>query len=153
MTYSEKLKDQRWQKKRLQLLEASGWRCEHDFCANANEKPTLNVHHRIYLRGVDPWDYEDWAYQVVCDECHPIVQSQMEEAHKALAKFEELRVICATLSGQCPDTVESMIEPLYNAVLFPPQAWPDLARAMNAAVQAFDSGFTHGFKNREVVNA
>lgn len=99
MTYSEKLKDQRWQKKRLELLEAAGWQCQCNSCQNEKDKPTLHVHHRIYLRNTDPWEYEDWAYQVLCDECHGFEQDIMESAHSAIAKHADLMVFCNRINN------------------------------------------------------
>lgn len=65
-TYGELLRDPRWQKKRLKTLEAADWKCEH--CGGGKE--TLNVHHRSYKKGADPWDYEDAELQVLCEKCH-----------------------------------------------------------------------------------
>ncbi len=93
MTYAEKLLDQRWQKKRLELFEAAGWQCQSTSCPHGEtgEKPTLHVHHRIYLRGKNPWEYEDWAYLVLCDYCHKQEQYEMERQHAALAQSNALQ--------------------------------------------------------------
>jgi hypothetical protein len=105
-TYREKLLDQRWQKKRLELLEASGWKCQFSGCTNSKEKPTLHVHHKVYLRGLSPWEYEDWAYSVLCDECHDAAQVQMEKNHCLLAKNQNLRTILF-LINQLDDAAQS----------------------------------------------
>ena len=47
MEYAEKLKDPRWQKKRLEILERDAWVCQKCF----DTKSTLHVHHRIYNGG------------------------------------------------------------------------------------------------------
>lgn len=65
-TYSEKLKDPRWQKKRLQLLESAWFMCES--CGDTEQ--TLHVHHGYYEKNLDPWDYPDRAYLVLCSRCH-----------------------------------------------------------------------------------
>jgi hypothetical protein len=65
MTYSQKLRDPRWQRKRLQILERDGWRCQ----ACDSETKTLQVHHLVYSR-CDPWEYPDECYQTLCEECH-----------------------------------------------------------------------------------
>jgi hypothetical protein len=103
MTYAEKLKDQRWQKKRLELLEASGWKCQSFFCFSKAPNPTLHVHHRIYIRGLAPWDYEDWAYQVLCEECHSYEQQEMANAYEGLAKYETLLRACSLISKLPPE--------------------------------------------------
>lgn len=53
MTYSEKLKDPRWQRKRLEILEAAKFKCED--CGNS--KNTLTVHHCYYEFGRE-WTWE-----------------------------------------------------------------------------------------------
>lgn len=32
--------------------------------------PSLNVHHKYYIEGVKPWDYEDSALVTLCQDCH-----------------------------------------------------------------------------------
>lgn len=66
MTYSEKLKDPRWQKKRLEVMERDGWACRD--CGSNQE--TLNVHHCYYLSNTEPWDYPDNSLRTLCDSCH-----------------------------------------------------------------------------------
>lgn len=85
MTYSEKLKDPRWQKKRLELLEKSGWKCASEYCQNSNPNAQLHVHHQFYARKTEPWDYPDFCYLVLCEGCHERHQVAMERAHEFLA--------------------------------------------------------------------
>ena len=66
MTYNEKLKDPRWQKKRLQIMERDDWKCS--FCMNGKEM--LIVHHKQYLDGNEPWDYPDNWLITICNSCH-----------------------------------------------------------------------------------
>ena len=73
MTYSQKLRDPRWQKKRLQILERDRWACRS--CGSSTKN--LQVHHVIY-RKVDPWDYPDQALQTLCDSCHEFRQAAMD---------------------------------------------------------------------------
>lgn len=65
-TYSEKLKDPRWQKKRLEILNRDGFKCV--YCED--EKSTLHVHHRLYLKGCSPWEYDNRLLETVCQACH-----------------------------------------------------------------------------------
>lgn len=65
-TYSEKLRDPRWQKRRLEIMDAAGFKCVE---CGAGDK-TLNVHHKRYLSGHDPWDYYDIDLACLCDDCH-----------------------------------------------------------------------------------
>lgn len=64
--YSEKLKDPRWQKKRLEVLQRDEWRCQ--VCGD--DTSTLHVHHLSYERGKDPWDYLSDLLMTLCAECH-----------------------------------------------------------------------------------
>lgn len=65
-TYSEKLKDPRWQKLRLEVLERDGWACRN--CGDKTE--TLHVHHTFYEFGKDPWDYDSASLWTLCEACH-----------------------------------------------------------------------------------
>jgi hypothetical protein len=66
MTYAEKLRDPRWQKARLKIMERDEWRCRS--CRRADL--TLNVHHAIYRNGFNPWDYPAWELVTLCEVCH-----------------------------------------------------------------------------------
>lgn len=62
----EKYKDPRWQRRRLEVMQNADFSCEG---CGANDKP-LNVHHKLYLRGHDPWEYNDLELMCLCEECH-----------------------------------------------------------------------------------
>jgi len=66
MTYSEKLKDPRWQKKRLQILERDAWVCSECYSG----VKTLHVHHKYYTPNTEPWDYDESALTTLCEDCH-----------------------------------------------------------------------------------
>lgn len=68
MTYAEKLKDPRWQKKRLEIMQRDEWECRG--CHDKNN--TLNVHHLKYINSNEPWDYPDDLLITLCEECHEI---------------------------------------------------------------------------------
>jgi 5-methylcytosine-specific restriction endonuclease McrA len=65
MTYSEKLRSPKWQRKRLEILQRDGFKCI--FCGSDDRN--LQVHHIVYWKR-EPWDYPDYLYQTLCDECH-----------------------------------------------------------------------------------
>lgn len=65
-TYFELLKDPRWQRRRLELLQSANFGCQN--CGDATS--TLHVHHGAYLKDVKPWDYPDDMMHVVCETCH-----------------------------------------------------------------------------------
>ena len=80
MKYSEKFKDPRWQKKRLEILERDGWSCQ--ICHDS--KSTLHVHHRYYLPEKPVWDVPDDALVTMCECCHEDETRQMKECCKFL---------------------------------------------------------------------
>lgn len=77
-TYSEKLRDPRWQKKRLEIMQRDGFKCQN---CNANDI-TLNVHHACYLKGREPWEYDDDILITLCEECHKRIETQKIELLK-----------------------------------------------------------------------
>ncbi len=64
-TYAELLKDPRWQRKRLEILNRDDWTCQR---CGAEDK-TLHVHHRKYGRGF-PWEIENGFLVTLCEACH-----------------------------------------------------------------------------------
>jgi hypothetical protein len=60
------LRDPRWQKKRLEILARDEWACRMCF----DKDTTLHVHHRVYVKGAEPWDYPDENFLTLCKPCH-----------------------------------------------------------------------------------
>ena len=81
MKYSEKLKDPKWQKKRLKILERDNWTCQK--CLST--KKTLHVHHKHYLK-CDPWEYPDKALISLCEECHVGVE-KLKSRNKFIKEY------------------------------------------------------------------
>ncbi len=73
-TYAEKLKDPRWQKKRLKILERAKWKCE--LCSD--EKTELHVHHLEYSG--EPWEVSDDKLQCLCKHCHDLVTNHIGDS-------------------------------------------------------------------------
>lgn len=65
-SYLEKLRDPRWQKRRLQIYERDDWTCQICF----DTEGTLHVHHRYYENGEEPWEADDRALVTLCEPCH-----------------------------------------------------------------------------------
>lgn len=80
-TYAEKLKDPRWQRLRLQILERDEWTCQ--WCGDT--KTTLHVHHEAY-EGADPWDTDKELLTTVCADCHSIEHLGLNDLEKFLYK-------------------------------------------------------------------
>jgi hypothetical protein len=73
--YMRKLRDPRWQKKRLEVLSRDDWACQ--MCDDTES--TLNVHHRYYTQGAEPWEYPMSALVTLCESCHQIETEAMPE--------------------------------------------------------------------------
>lgn len=69
-TYAEKLRDPRWQKKRLEIMQRDDFACQ--WCGD--KESTLNIHHKRYLSGKNPWEYENDLLVTYCQYCHSIVE-------------------------------------------------------------------------------
>src|SRR5574343_587120 len=65
-SYSIKLRDPRWQKLRLFVLERDNWTCQK--CLAKNK--TLTVHHLYYIPNRDPWDYPEDILITLCETCN-----------------------------------------------------------------------------------
>lgn len=81
--YSKLLRDPRWQKKRLKILDAHGFKC--DECGDT--KNELQVHHCYYEKDRNPWDYDDDCFKVLCDEHHKAWHLLKADIDKKLSKF------------------------------------------------------------------
>jgi len=66
MTYAEKLKNPKWQKKRLEIMSRDEFYCHKCY----SSEDTLTVHHLYYIKGNDPWDYPDDSFITLCEDCH-----------------------------------------------------------------------------------
>jgi hypothetical protein len=73
-TYSDKLKDPRWQRKRLEILQRDDFACR--YCRSKDN--TLHVHHKLYRKGKMPWDYEDDVFVTLCESCHKTAEDSKE---------------------------------------------------------------------------
>jgi len=72
MSYSDKLKDPRWQRRRLKIMERDNWTCQ--LCESKDEQ--LQVHHKEYVKGMDPWEYPDDLLITLCENCHKHVSGK-----------------------------------------------------------------------------
>lgn len=80
--YSKKLRDPRWQKMRLQILERDEFTCTSCY----NSEDTLHVHHRYYEAGKDPWEYPAEALVTLCENCHEVETDDLAKAKQRLIK-------------------------------------------------------------------
>lgn len=123
-TYWEKLKDPRWQKKRLDILSRDEWAC----CGCGESESTLHVHHGYYAKGRDPWEYEDCTLWTLCEECHTAATDDMADIYRAIGLL-------------APDQVDSLARALCNVVSICdfPQTLRAIAAMQNAAICDLDA--------------
>lgn len=156
-SYAEKLKDPRWQKKRLEIMERDNFTCL--MCKSTAQ--TLNVHHGFYKKNTDPWDYPNETLHTICEECHDWAESGRSEMHLALAKLRP-DIVAAfgnAVSGYPIEplgtVMRSLVFILNNAVVM--EDWPDGAdmdsglwwfsnRSQQAALC---NAYTKGWQDRE----
>lgn len=62
--YHERLKDPRWQRKRLEVMQRDGFKC----LACGDDRKTLNVHHKSYAN--NPWETSLEDLETLCEICH-----------------------------------------------------------------------------------
>lgn len=77
--YAEKLKDPRWQKRRLEIMQRDEFSCVE--CGDSTA--TLHIHHERYSG--EPWDAPNNSLKTLCAACH-----SEEECRK---KFENLMAL------------------------------------------------------------
>lgn len=83
-TYSEKLKDPRWQRKRLEVMERDEFHCR--MCGDGES--TLHVHHKRYVKGREPWEYELHELATVCENCHEQAHELMNGISAVAVRFD-----------------------------------------------------------------
>lgn len=102
LSYSDKLKDPRWQKKRLRVLERDKWKCQ----ACGDTKTTLHVHHTQYESNMDVWDYPDSMLISLCEDCH---KKEHDYLNGSMAEIREL-ISMAKGDGYLIEDISSLIE-------------------------------------------
>jgi len=98
-SYAEKLKDPRWQKKRLEIFERDDWICQR--CGD--EESPLHVHHLRYAKSGNPWDSPFGDLVTLCEECHKLEK----EIYKDLKEIK--RVVCEIIDG-CDLSIAFLIQ-------------------------------------------
>lgn len=119
-SYGEKLKDPRWQRKRLEIMKRAGFCCQ--MCGDNQE--TLNVHHVNYTKGKEPWDYEDSNFRCYCESCHKLIE-------------QNIRMFREFCCGEVPIfQVKTLIERISEASdrLNVEQSYPNSIEILEAAV-------------------
>jgi hypothetical protein len=126
--YSDKLKDPRWQKKRLEIFERDEFSC---VCCGS-ENNSLQVHHKIYIKGKEPWEYDNEYLITLCEDCHEkttrvndLIKIQLSRFNDIdeLKSIDEILCSCSKLTPAGIDLVmdisEILVEsnrPVFNAI-------------------------------------
>jgi hypothetical protein len=105
--YYEKLKDPRWQKKRLEIFQRDDFTCQRCY----STENTLNVHHLYYIPDREPWDYPNDILITLCQECHEYEREY--EYSQELIKILKVRHFLA-------DDLELLAHSFYNLVFTKP---------------------------------
>lgn len=96
LTWREQYQHPKWQKKRLEALDAASYTCT---SCGADEKQ-LHVHHKRYVKGRNIWEYELFELVVVCEECHQYAHGERELLNLVLcAEAANLQEITHLLLG------------------------------------------------------
>lgn len=106
-SYYDLLKDYRWIDKREEILQRDNYRCV-PCSKKADDLPAigkqLHVHHLIYKKECNPWDYDNKDLITFCDECHKFI------TNKIVSCNEIIRRLCID------DDISEQLEYLLTAV-------------------------------------
>lgn len=87
MNYSEKLKDPQWIRFREELIWArrqSRPDYGRDVCDDCGQDTigTLHVHHKRYIKGREPWQYDYDDLRLLCESCHDLIHDAEDDARQ-----------------------------------------------------------------------
>jgi 5-methylcytosine-specific restriction endonuclease McrA len=83
-SFLAKYRDPRWQRLRLEVMQEAGFQCQECY----SETETLNVHHRLYRKDADPWEYEVEELVCLCHNCHQYIHEQKNRLNTAIANSD-----------------------------------------------------------------
>lgn len=118
--YAAKLRDPRWQRRRLAVFARDDWTCR--FCGETRH--TLHVHHLAYESGREPWEYPLESLLTVCEPCH--------ELERRRDRLERQLVRAIRLAGLNALAVDRLAELFAGAELA--LAYPDARRAFCSSI-------------------
>ena len=75
----------------MNVLEGNGYSCA--WCGN--EEKQLHAHHKMYLKGKEPWDYSDLQLECLCFECHKTahaLQDGIKEQISVMSMFQSFEL-------------------------------------------------------------
>lgn len=84
-TYVELLKDPRWQKMRLEIMQRANFICQ--YCGATDKE--LQIHHRVYHKDAKPWEYENDELITLCKGCHEDETGANSELYKSFLELKQ----------------------------------------------------------------
>lgn len=83
--YKESLKHPLWQKKRLEIFNRDNFTCQK--CGDTETE--LQVHHKEYYNGFEPWEYDNSILITYCVNCHQEIEGITNSNGKSLYKIKK----------------------------------------------------------------
>ena len=68
--YKNLLKKEEWKTFRSRILELDNYTCTKCNTCYREEPSNLNIHHKVYYRGLRPWEYNPEDVTTYCRRCH-----------------------------------------------------------------------------------
>jgi len=81
-SYARLLKDPRWQRRRLEVMQRDGWACQE--CGDTES--TLHIHHAAYIG--NPWDAPSSDLTTLCDDCHNAKHGREQSRRRCGTTFD-----------------------------------------------------------------
>ena len=110
VSYRQKLLDPRWQRKRLEVLQLADFRCE-SCCSDEN---TLHVHHKFYVKGREPWEYEATDLVALCEDCHEFEHDSKRRIEQIIAAVPRMTMpwedLIAIVGGFLMESIPNLSE-------------------------------------------
>lgn len=108
-TYAELLRSPLWQKKRLEIFERDNFTCQ--YCGNTESE--LQVHHKVYHEGLNPWEYSNHELITLCELCHSVETITKRNLYKLFMDTCELSREC----GFSEQLISSLLLYVYDELV------------------------------------
>ncbi|MGN6438511.1 MAG: HNH endonuclease [Agriterribacter sp.] len=82
--YPDRLNTPQWQKRRLEIITRDNCTCR--YCSDQSTK--LDIHHKYYITGKEPYEYPDEALVSACKPCHECITILQELGHDAIVSVK-----------------------------------------------------------------
>ena len=92
--YHQLLKDGRWQRRRLEIMQRDDFKCRE--CGTTND---LNVHHIRYIAGRKPWEYDDGDLVTLCGKCHNKLHEEIAQKEVDWENYMDCVDRCKRIDG------------------------------------------------------